>query len=346
MRALVYDDFAAPPQVRAVPDPECPSGGAVIAVRSTGLCRSDWHGWVGHDHDITPPHIPGHELAGELVAVGPRVTGWTIGTRVTVPFVCACGQCPTCRRGEGQVCDVQFQPGFTAPGSFAEFVAIDHAAVNLVRIPDEVGDDAAAALGCRFATAYRAVTHHGRPAPGQWVAVHGSGGVGLSVIMIAVAADARVVAVDVSPAARELARELGAEVTLDGADPGVAEQIRAITGGGAAVSLDAFGSAGTCAASVRSLRKRGRHVQIGLLLGADSAPPVPMAEVISRELELYGSHGLAAVDYPALLTELTTGRLQPDRLIRRHLTLDEAGPALVELGTPDGAGPGVTMIHP
>lgn len=344
MRALVYDAFSATPTVRTVDDPSCPPAGAVITVRATGLCRSDWHAWVGHDPGVSPPHVPGHEFAGTITALGSLVSGWTVGDRVTVPFGCACGHCPTCRRGEQQVCDNQFQPGFTHPGSFAQFVAIDHAAVNLVGIPDDVDDDAAASLGCRFVTAYRAVVHHGRPAPGDWVAVHGSGGVGLSAVMVAAAHGARVVAVDVSSDALDLARAVGAEATVDARGRDVAALVREITGGGAAVSIDALGSLDTCQNSIRSLRKRGRHVQVGLLLGADDLPPVPMGAVISGELELYGSHGMAAHAYPQVLAEIAAGALAPQRLVRRHIGLEDAGRALATMSLDPL--PGVTMIYP
>src|SRR4051812_16501824 len=197
------------PRVATVPDPAPGEHGAVVRVQATGRCRSDWHGWMGHDPDIVRfPHVPGHELAGVVEAVGARVGRWQPGDRVTVPFVCACGTCEQCAAGQHQVCDRQTQPGFTHWGSFAELVALDWADVNLVPLPDAVGFDAAAGLGCRFATAYRAVLQVGRLAPGEWVAVHGCGGVGLSAVMIAVAAGARVVAVDLSDDALALARSL------------------------------------------------------------------------------------------------------------------------------------------
>src|SRR5450631_1542035 len=214
MRAVLYEAFQQLPEVVTVDDPACPETGVVIEVAATGLCRSDWHGWMGHDPDIRLPHVPGHEFAGVIAEVGSRVQGWHLGDRVTAPFVCACGQCVTCRRGEHQVCDRQTQPGFTHWGSFAELVAIDHADVNLVRLPDGLDPAVAASLGCRFATAYRAVLGQGRLVAGEWVAVHGCGGVGLSAIMVAVAHGARVVAVDVQPGALAMAASLGAEVTI------------------------------------------------------------------------------------------------------------------------------------
>src|SRR4051794_9554153 len=201
MRAVIYDRFGALPEVRDVPDPGPPAGGVLIRVAATGLCRSDWHGWRGHDPDIRLPHVPGHEFAGTVAAVGERVTAWRPGDRVTAPFVCACGSCPECLAGNQQVCHRQEQPGFTHWGSYAEFVVVHHAEVNLVRLPEDVDFCAAAALGCRFATAFRAVVAQARVRPGEWVSVYGCGGAGLSAVMIAAAAGARVVAVDVSPEA-------------------------------------------------------------------------------------------------------------------------------------------------
>src|SRR5438067_5443263 len=203
VRAVVFDEFGAPPEVRDVPDPVPPPDGAVVRVAATGLCRSDWHGWRGHDPGVRPPHVPGHEFAGAVAAVGAGVTRFRPGDRVTAPFVCACGTCGSCLAGDHQVCERQTQPGFTHWGSFAEYVTVRHADVNLVRLPDGLGYPAAAALGCRFATAFRAVVAQGRVAAGEWLAVHGCGGVGLSAVMIGAACGARVVALDGAEAALE-----------------------------------------------------------------------------------------------------------------------------------------------
>ncbi|MEU4666324.1 alcohol dehydrogenase catalytic domain-containing protein, partial [Micromonospora chalcea] len=244
MRAVVFERFGVRPEVCRVDDPAPAPDGVVVRIGATGLCRSDWHGWQGHDPDIRLPHVPGHEFAGVVVAAGADVRGWRPGDRVTAPFVCACGRCPSCLAGDQQVCERQTQPGFTGWGSFAELVAVRHADVNLVRLPDELDEAAAAALGCRFATAFRAVIAQGRVAAGEWVAVHGCGGVGLSAVMIAAASGARVVAVDVSPGALELARRSGAAVCVDASTLGgpaeVAAAIRDATGGGAHLSLDAL----------------------------------------------------------------------------------------------------------
>ena len=198
--------FAEPLRVEDVPDPEPAPDGVVVRVRATGVCRSDWHGWMGHDPAIELPHVPGHELAGEVAAAGPQVRGFAVGDRVTVPFCCGCGRCEPCRGGHTQICDRDFQPGFTAWGSFAELVALPRADLNLVRLPDALGYVEAASLGCRFMTAFAAVTEHGRVSAGDWVAVHGCGGVGLSALMVATALGAAVVAVDVDDETLALAR--------------------------------------------------------------------------------------------------------------------------------------------
>jgi alcohol dehydrogenase len=203
----------------------------------------------------------------------------------------------------------------------------------------------AASLGCRFATAYRAVVAQGRVQPGQWLAVHGCGGVGLSAVMVAVAAGAQVVAVDINADALAMAAKLGASVTVDaGAAGNVPVAVREATGGGAHVSLDALGSPVTAAASIKGLRTRGRHVQVGLLPPALGHPPMPMARVIALELEVVGSHGMAAHDYPGMLELVHSGRLRPDLLLTRRITLDEAGPALMAMDTGNPAG--VTVIEP
>lgn len=345
MRALVFEEFGGPATVREVPDPVPADHAAVVRVEATGLCRSDWHGWAGHDRTIPLPHVPGHELAGRVANVGARVTRWREGDRVTVPFVCACGTCAQCATGNHQVCERQTQPGFTGWGSFAELVALDHADVNLVALPDDIDAVTAAGLGCRVATAHRAVVAQGRVRAGEWVAVHGCGGVGLSAVMVAVAAGARVVGVDVSGDALELARSFGAEVTVDASAQDPVRAVRLATGGGAHLSLDALGSHETCAASVRGLRPRGRHVQVGLLPPDLGHPPVPMARVIALELELVGSHGMAAHDYGQLLALVSSGRLRPDLLVTRRIGLDEAGAALAAMGEP-GYPAGVTVVLP
>jgi len=344
MRAVIYTAYGAVPSIADIPAPTCPADGVVVDVRATGVCRSDWHAWRGHD-PVELPHVPGHELAGVVAEVGPSVRRWGVGDRVTVPFACGCGGCDSCRSGQSQVCPQQTQPGFTGPGSFAEQVPIHAADTNLVELPEAVDFVTAASLGCRFATSFRALTVHGRVDAGHWLVVHGCGGAGLSAVMIGAALGARVVAVDVSPVALRRARELGAEAVIEAGDGrDTAAEVRALTSGGAHVSVDAVGSPATAAASVLGLRPRGRHVQVGLLLGAEASPPLPMDVVVAQELEIHGSHGMPAGDYPALLAMVADGVVRPDLLVGEVIDLDDAGAALAAMDAPPVTA-GMTVVR-
>ena len=226
-------------------------------------------------------------------------------------------------------------------------MAVHAADANLVALPADLDFVTAACLGCRFATAFRAVTAHGRVRPGDWLAVHGCGGVGLSAVMIGAALGARVLAVDVSAAALARARALGAEAAVDAgaaraAPEGLAAAIRELTGGGAHVSIDALGSPAMAADSVRCLRRRGRHVQVGLLPGGPA--PLPMDLVIARELEIYGSHGMAARDYPELMRMVADGTLRPGLMVGEVIALGEVGRALAAMDGPAGAGMTVVRL--
>ncbi len=330
MKAVLFSAFEAPPELVTVDDPTPPPHGVVVQVAATGVCRSDWHGWMGHDDDISLPHVPGHEFAGTVAAVGGLVRNWRVGDRVTVPFISGCGACPECHAGHQQVCEQQTQPGFTHWGSFAEYVAVHHADLNLVALPESMGFDTAASLGCRFATSFRAVVDQGRVSAGEWVAVHGCGGVGLSAVMIANALGANVVAVDIADDKLEMARSLGAVAHVNaGQTADVPEAVREITRDGAHLSLDALGHPETCWNSVLNLRRRGRHVQVGLLLGAQANPPLPMARVIGWELEILGSHGMQAHRYGAMLDMVRSGKLDPARLVGQRISLAQAPAALM-----------------
>jgi len=343
MKAVVFEAFGGAPRLQNVPDPTPVPDGVVVQVMATGVCRSDWHGWVGHDTDIVLPHVPGHELAGVVQAVGRDVRRWRVGDRVTVPFVGGCGHCPQCASGNQQVCERQFQPGFTHWGSFAQYVSIHHADLNLVRLPDELDFTTAASLGCRFVTSFRAVVDQARTSAGQWVAVHGCGGVGLSAIMIASAVGANVVAVDLSDDKLALAKAVGAVATVNARSvPNVVEAVAEITGGGAHVSLDALGHPTTCFNSISNLRRRGRHVQVGLMLGEHTTPAIPMSKVIAHELEIYGSHGMQAHRYDALFAMMESGKLAPDKLVGRQINLEQSIEALMNMDKFQGTG--VTVV--
>lgn len=343
MKAVYYEKFQGPVIIKDVPNPLVSPDSVIIKVGATGLCRSDWHGWMGHDPDIVLPHVPGHELAGTVVEAGSEIQNFEVGERVTVPFVGGCGHCPECHTGNHQVCDHQFQPGFTAWGSFAEFVEIKLADINLVKLPNEIDFITAASLGCRFITSFRAVIDQGKVTAGQWVAVHGCGGVGLSAINIAAGAGANVVAIDIDDEKLELAKKLGAIFTINAKQvKSVANKIVNITGRGAHVSIDALGSQETCFNSISCLRKRGKHIQVGLTTGDHKHPVVPMDKIVAREIEILGSHGMQAFRYSAVFEMIKTGKVQPHLMLGKTISLEEAPEALINMNKFENLG--VTII--
>lgn len=345
MRAVIFEQFKGPIEVRSMPDPAVVPGGVVLGVRSTGICRSDWHGWQGHDKDVRLPHVPGHELAGEVLEVGPGVTSFSRGDRVTVPFVSGCGGCAPCVRGDPQVCDAQFQPGFTHWGSFAEYVALHYAEQNLVRLPDEMTYESAASLGCRFTTAYRALVQLAELRPDETLVVFGCGGVGLSSITIAKALGARAIAVDVNADKLALACSIGAEHAVDAArERDVAGRVIELTRGGADVSIDALGSSLTLRQSIESLRKRGRHVQVGLMVAEGPQSPIPMGRVIANELVLFGSHGISSRAYPDVFELISRRAIPLDRILGQRIGLAGVPAQLAGMGRFESLG--MTLVDP
>lgn len=343
MRAVWFDEFSARPVLREVPEPTASPRGVVVRVEATGLCRSDVHGWLGHDDGIILPHVPGHELVGTITAIGDEVRLFAPGDRVTTPFVCACGTCPECLSGNGQVCRNQTQPGFTHWGSFADLVALHDADANLIAVPPSLDAGAAALLGCRFATSYRGLVHQARLQAGESLVVIGCGGVGLSAVMIGAALGAEVTAVDIDGSALGRAARLGAAATVDSSGLSRTAVLAALADAvpdGFDVSVDALGREETAAVGILSLRPRGRHVQIGLF---PSDPVIPMGAVIGRELSVLGSHGMPAQDYPGLLALVAEDHLRPQDLVERRIALDEVPDALLQMAGDLSAG-GVTVV--
>jgi alcohol dehydrogenase len=342
MKAVVYEKFGENPEVRDVRDPEPAKNGVVLKTEACGICRSDWHGWMGNDPDIVLPHVPGHELAGVVQEVGSEIRNWKKGDRVTVPFVGGCGKCKQCFAGNQQICDHQFQPGFTAWGAFAEYVAVDYADGNLVALPEEINFVTASSLGCRFITSFRAVVDQGKVTGGEWVAVWGAGGVGLSAIMIAGALGANTIAVDIADDKLDFARSVGAAAVVNSKKEDPVGAIKEITGGGANVSIEALGHPECCFNSISSLAKLGKHIQIGLLEAGNENTAVPVNLVIARELEIIGSHGMQAYKYPEMLRMIGQGKLKPEKLIGKTVSLEESVDELMNMN--DFSGTGVTVI--
>lgn len=352
MQAAVYRSFGGPIQVETIPRPRAPADGVVIQVKATGVCRSDWHGWKGHDSDIADhglPFVPGHEVSGIVVEVGPNVRKISIGDRVAVPFILSCGCCRECDpagRNRPTICERQEQPGFTMMGSFAEYLALPRADRNLSVIPKHVSFVEAAALGCRFTTAYRAVVQQGNISAQKTVAVFGVGGLGLSCVMIAAASkksELRIIAIDVNDKALQKAKDVGAtDIVNAKKTTDVRKRILELTNGmGADLTIDAAGFKQTCEDAVWTTRRGGRMVQVGLPIGGQD-PLIPMGLVAGKEIEIFGSHGCAAEDMPDLLNLVASGRLNPKALVEREVGLAEGAKAIMDMD--NGSPIGITMV--
>lgn len=344
MKAILFEQFGGPLSLVKVANPRAHAKSVVIKVMATGLCRSDWHAWMGHDSGISLPHVPGHEFAGVIVEAGTEVHNFQLGDRVTVPFVCGCGDCMYCLRGDAQVCPSQTQPGFSHFGSFAQDVEIHNADFNLVRLPDELSFESAASLGCRFATSFRGLVDRAKVQVDDYVAVFGCGGVGLSAIMIAKAFGARTIAVDISDTALAKAKTIGADFVINSSKSDSLAEILGLTEDGVDIAIDALGSEATSTLGILSLRPRGRYLQLGLLPSETGKSSIPMARAIAYELDLLGSHGMAAVDYPRLLAMVNSGKLRPDLLIEEYITLADVPEALANFANRTVSG--ITIVNP
>jgi alcohol dehydrogenase len=339
MRAAVLREYGEPLSVESVPRPEPADHGVVVDVEACGICRSDWHAWMGHgewaDDQVDPGQILGHEPAGEVAAVGESVDGLSVGDQVAVPFNLGEGSCPACRRGHGNVCEDGYALGFeqAAQGAFAEQVHVPHAAFNVARVPDGVALESVAALGCRYATAFHALAHRADVAGGDWVAVHGCGGLGLAAVQVATALGGSVVAVDVREDPLDLAEQVGAAETIR-ADltEDVPGAIQALTDGGAHVSVDALGRAETCRNRVDILPARGKHVQVGLTTEAEKGEvSLPVDEITRWDVSVLGSRGMPPSRYDELLRLVASGRLDPGALVTKRVGLEDVSDRLAAM---------------
>jgi len=342
MRAARLSAWRAPLELVDIPTPDAPEGGVLLRLLACGVCRSDWHVWTGADPDVQLPHIPGHEYCGEVIAVGEGVTRWQLGDRVIAPFILACGTCSDCARGEQTICAGQVLPGFTQAGAFAECIAVPFADANLSALPETMDPALAAALGCRVTTAWHALTGRAQVQPGEWVAVFGTGGVGLSAMLLARALGAKAVAVDVVAEKLSFATLLGAEAVVNAGETDPVDAIKQITGGGAHVAIEALGVAATAVPALKSLRKLGRMVQVGMPAGDHVTMAMPMDALYSGQLALFGTRGMPSWRYPPLLDFIARGRVDLTPLIARRVTLGQATSELAAFDHP--APPGVAVI--
>ncbi|ATY84981.1 alcohol dehydrogenase [Kyrpidia spormannii] len=329
MKAARLVEHKKPLPVMEVPDPKPGPGDAVLRVEACGICRSDWHAWQGDWSwiGLSPelPITPGHEFGGVVEEVGKDVKNYKRGDRVTVPFHAGCGHCQYCLSGVPNLCENLQIYGLVSgfDGGYAQYVLVKNADFNLIPLPENVDGVTAAAIGCRYMTGYHGVVR-GNVKPGDWVAIQGAGGVGLSAVQVAAALGGQVIAVDIDDAKLEKAREEGAVATINAKRENVPEAIKEITKGGAHVGIDALGVRDTVLNSVLSLRKGGRHVQVGLTTSEEGGMvSIPVDMITAMELEFVGSLGNPHPAYRGLLSLVSSGRLNPKTLVNKEVGLED-----------------------
>lgn len=285
MKAAVVHKFGDPLVVEDVPIPEVGPGQILMKVAASGVCHTDLHAACG-DWPVkpSPPFIPGHEGVGTVAAVGAGVTQVKEGDRIGVPWLhTACGHCEHCRTGWETLCYDQQMTGYTVNGGFAEYVLADPDFVG--HLPDKLEFGAAAPILCAGVTVYKGLKETDTR-PGEWVAISGVGGLGHMAVQYAKAMGNHVVAIDVAEEKLALARELGADATVDARDNDAVEKVRAITNGGAhgvhvtAVSRAAFAQA------LAMTRRHGTMSLVGLPPGDF---PLPIFDVVLNRITVRGS---------------------------------------------------------
>ncbi|WP_210251867.1 alcohol dehydrogenase catalytic domain-containing protein [Agrobacterium tumefaciens] len=322
--------------------PELGPDDALVRVVASGICRSDWHLWNGDwewvGMKLQPGAVLGHEIGGIVEAVGSNVKSVRAGQRVTVPFNLACGHCHHCSRGEQNICDNAAVPHLIpGSGGWAQYMRAPNANLNCIPLPDGVDELTAAALGCRYMTAWRAIQNRGALRGGETVAVFGCGGVGQAAIEIAASLGGRVIAIDVDDAKLARAKEIGAHdvVNAKGLSPEkTGEAVCQITERSAGVDLavDALGSIATVHGALHSLRKGGRLSQVGLTSQAEKGiVAVPMDMIVLKELEIRGSLGNPQSEYGDLLGLVASRKLNPTALVSRTVSLSDVGSVLHDM---------------
>jgi 2-desacetyl-2-hydroxyethyl bacteriochlorophyllide A dehydrogenase len=325
MRAAVLERFGEGLTVTEVPDPVPAPGEVVVRTGAAGVCRTDLKVLDGVIPTVPLPLIPGHELAGEVVAVGEGVDAGQVGARVLVGLDLSCGICQYCSRGELDHCARLRRLGMEVDGALAEFVRVP--AANLVRLPEAMPFAAAATIADAIASPYHALIRRAELRPGELVAVYGLGGLGLAAVQLARLAGAEVIGLARTPARRALAEQLGASSTLDPDEGPIEVRIRELTDGlGVDVFVDLVGIEGSTELAVRSCRKGGRVVILGYAVQAAVAPMLPL---VYDEVSILGSRGSTRADLLDAVQLVARGGVTP--VIAEEVPLDEVEDVLARL---------------
>lgn len=324
MKAAMFHGPGQPFKIEDVPTPQPGPGQVLVKVAACGVCHTDLH---YTDHNVPtfkkPPLILGHEASGIIAGVGAGVTRWQAGDRVLLPAVYGCGVCDACRRGRENICDQMVMFGNNIDGAFAEYIAVSQH--TLFALPPELPLIESSIIADAITTPYQAVANRGRVKPGDAVVVFGCGGIGLNVVQMAAAAGGQVIAVDIVDEKLEWAKKLGAVAVINsGQVERVDKEIRKLTGGGADVSFEAIGLPATQEAAFAGTRNGGRLVLVGY-----SAKPMTLnsGRTMYREMEIIGSLGCPASEYPKVIELARSGKIKVKELVTARFQLEQINQA-------------------
>jgi propanol-preferring alcohol dehydrogenase len=343
MKAAIFHGAHQPLTIEDIPTPAPQAGELLIKVAGCGVCHTDLH-YI--DHAVPtfkkPPLILGHEVSGVVAALGPPLHppreaggtegGWKEGDRVLAPAVYGCGHCKMCRTGRENICENMVMFGNHVDGGYAEYMLAP--AKDVIPLPAEIPLIEGAIIADATTTPYHAVVNRGKVQPGDAVVVFGCGGIGLNVVQIAAAVGGQVIAVDVVDAKLEWAKKLGATATLNATGvERVDKEIRKLTNGGADIAFEAIGNPVTQAQAFASVRTGGRFVVVGF---SDKPMTLDTGRVMFREMEIIGSLGCRAVDYPRVIELARQGKIKVAELVTAKFPLDRINAAFDTLRRGEG----------
>jgi alcohol dehydrogenase len=333
MRGAVLKEYGEPLEIEERDTPTIDDDEVLVKTEACGICRSDWHGWQGDyawldGGAVTKGNILGHEPAGTILETGANIENFAEGDQVVVPFNIVCGKCNKCRDGDSHMCENLLNYGFddgAQPGAFGTHLRIPNADFNLARIPEGISAHEMAGLGCRYITSYHAIADRSGIDAGDWVAVHGCGGIGLSAVNVATALGGNVIAVDLEDDKLKLAEEMGAVETVNGTDiEDVPGEIQTITNGGAQISVDGLGIRTTCLNSINSVERTGTHVQIGITTSEEEGRiDMPIDYMLHSEIDCITAKGFQPHRYGEIFRLMHEGKIHPEKLVTKHVSLDD-----------------------
>jgi propanol-preferring alcohol dehydrogenase len=309
VKALVVEEFGGPMILKEIPAPEPGPGEVLLRVRACAVDQFDLRIRDGKVPHAKVPLILGHEVAGEVAALGSGVVDWTVGQRVTSTLYLTCGRCRKCQTGRETICEnFKGYLGIQTPGGYAKYTLVP--AVNLVALPDEIVFADASVIANAIGTPYHAFTKRMRLQPGERLIITGAGGgVGIHAVQLARMMGAFVMAVDIGSAKLDAAREHGADVVVDPTQTDFAEAALEWTKGeGVEAVLELVGAA-TLPTSLRALGKGGRLVIVGHHSGSEFT--LQASQMLANEWEILGSRNVTKRELAEVVALVQAGRVRP-----------------------------------